>query len=198
MPDANGVILYTTEPCGFCRQAKALLEARGVAYSEVNLAIFSIADRIIVPVTPDLPAMRAAIQRLERQALASGQMHQPITVDVNADATVANITVPIAGTGTDPASNTALTELRDVIVPATVGAVLAGWAFAQRPFFLPHEVTLRDAAADDVTLAATLIVLVIALLVIVPSLFVLFRLTLDQRLRGPLEPIFDVDEGRTR
>jgi cytochrome bd ubiquinol oxidase subunit II len=79
----------------------------------------------------------------------------------------------------------------------TVGAVLAGWAFAQRPFFLPHAVTLRDAAADDVTLAATLIVLVIALLVIVPSLFVLFRLTLDQRLRGPLEPIFEVDEGGT-
>ncbi len=38
MPDANGVTLYTTEPCGFCRQAKSLLEARGVAYSEVNLA----------------------------------------------------------------------------------------------------------------------------------------------------------------
>jgi glutaredoxin 3 len=34
----NGVILYTTEPCGFCRQAKALLQARGVAYREVNLA----------------------------------------------------------------------------------------------------------------------------------------------------------------
>jgi pilus assembly protein CpaE len=32
------------------------------SYSEVNLAIFAIADRILVPVTPDLPAMRAAIQ----------------------------------------------------------------------------------------------------------------------------------------
>jgi glutaredoxin 3 len=38
MSDANQVILYTTEPCGFCRQAKDLLNARGVAYSEVNLA----------------------------------------------------------------------------------------------------------------------------------------------------------------
>ena len=37
MPDANQVIVYTTEPCGFCRQAKALLSARGVDYSEVNL-----------------------------------------------------------------------------------------------------------------------------------------------------------------
>ena len=26
----TGVTLYTTDPCGFCRQAKALLEARGV------------------------------------------------------------------------------------------------------------------------------------------------------------------------
>ena len=38
MADENGVIVYTTEPCGFCRQAKALLAARGVAYAEVNLA----------------------------------------------------------------------------------------------------------------------------------------------------------------
>jgi glutaredoxin 3 len=38
MADENGVIVYTTEPCGFCRQAKALLEARGVGYAEVNLA----------------------------------------------------------------------------------------------------------------------------------------------------------------
>jgi glutaredoxin 3 len=38
MADENGVVVYTTEPCGFCRQAKTLLEARGVNYREVNLA----------------------------------------------------------------------------------------------------------------------------------------------------------------
>ena len=38
MADESGVIVYTTEPCGFCRQAKALLESRGVAFAEVNLA----------------------------------------------------------------------------------------------------------------------------------------------------------------
>jgi glutaredoxin 3 len=32
------IVLYTTEPCGFCRQAKALLQSRGVEYDEVNLA----------------------------------------------------------------------------------------------------------------------------------------------------------------
>ena len=38
MPDTTEVIVYTTEPCGFCRQAKALLQSRGVDYREVNLA----------------------------------------------------------------------------------------------------------------------------------------------------------------
>jgi glutaredoxin 3 len=38
MPDTNRVTLYTTEPCGFCRQAKALLQSRGFVYDEVNLA----------------------------------------------------------------------------------------------------------------------------------------------------------------
>ena len=38
MPDATKITLYTTEPCGFCRQAKALLSARGISYHEVNLA----------------------------------------------------------------------------------------------------------------------------------------------------------------
>ena len=54
------------------RVADAIMEARHrvdaividlhPSYSEVNLAVFAIADRILVPVTPDLPAMRAAIQ----------------------------------------------------------------------------------------------------------------------------------------
>jgi hypothetical protein len=69
------------------------------------------------------PAVRDAIDRLAQRARESGQMGEPITVDVNADATVANITVPIAGTGTDPASNSALADLRDELVPETVGAV---------------------------------------------------------------------------
>jgi glutaredoxin 3 len=38
MADDNRVTLYTTEPCGFCRQAKALLASRGVVFREVNLA----------------------------------------------------------------------------------------------------------------------------------------------------------------
>jgi pilus assembly protein CpaE len=57
------------------RVSDAIMEARHAvdavvidlhpSYSEVNLAIFAIADRVLVPVTPDLPAMRAAIQLKE-------------------------------------------------------------------------------------------------------------------------------------
>ena len=38
MADTTGVTLYTTEPCGFCSQAKTLLQRRGVEYDEINLA----------------------------------------------------------------------------------------------------------------------------------------------------------------
>jgi glutaredoxin 3 len=37
MENGGIVRVYTTEPCGFCRQAKALLASRGVAYEEVSL-----------------------------------------------------------------------------------------------------------------------------------------------------------------
>ena len=32
------VIVYTTEPCGFCRTAKTLLDSRRIPYTEINLA----------------------------------------------------------------------------------------------------------------------------------------------------------------
>ena len=32
------ITVYTTEPCGYCRVAKALLEKRNVPFAEVNLA----------------------------------------------------------------------------------------------------------------------------------------------------------------
>ena len=38
MADDANITLYTTDPCGFCRSAKSLLESRGVSYEEVNLA----------------------------------------------------------------------------------------------------------------------------------------------------------------
>jgi uncharacterized membrane protein YdfJ with MMPL/SSD domain len=78
----------------------------------------------VVVKAPDVnsPLMQTAIERLEQRALASGRMHEPITVDVNEAGTVANISVPIEGKGADDESNASLAVLRDEIVPTTVGA----------------------------------------------------------------------------
>ena len=32
------VTVYTTEPCGYCRTAKALLSRRGIPFEEINLS----------------------------------------------------------------------------------------------------------------------------------------------------------------
>jgi RND superfamily putative drug exporter len=96
------------------------------AYNRMQLAFPGTAlPANVVVEAPDVnaPAVREAIDRLEQRALASGRMYEPITVDVNDEATVANITVPIDGTGTDDASVAALAELREEIVPETVGAL---------------------------------------------------------------------------
>ncbi len=69
----------------------------------------------------EAPAVKAAIDRLRQRAIASGRMYEPITVDVNRDATVANVSIPIAGKTTDRESDAALALLREEIVPETVG-----------------------------------------------------------------------------
>jgi RND superfamily putative drug exporter len=71
----------------------------------------------------DSPSVRGAIVALKREALASGQMHEPITVDVNSTRTLARIAVPLVGDGVDNTSQDALHTLRSSIVPKTVGSV---------------------------------------------------------------------------
>jgi len=69
------------------------------------------------------PAIRAGIVALERGALATGQMHEPILVDVSASHQAARVSIPLVGTGTDAASLGALALLRDRVIPVTIGRV---------------------------------------------------------------------------
>ena len=69
------------------------------------------------------PEFEAALADFRKQALASGQMEDPIEVQANDAGTVAVISVPLAGTGTDDASTEALLTLREDVIPATIGAV---------------------------------------------------------------------------
>jgi RND superfamily putative drug exporter len=67
--------------------------------------------------------VRAAIAELEKQAIATGQMKQPIEVEASRDHTVAIVDIPLVGGGTDDVSKDALVTLRDEVLPATVGKV---------------------------------------------------------------------------
>jgi cytochrome bd ubiquinol oxidase subunit II len=62
-----------------------------------------------------------------------------------------------------------------------VAAIVVGWGAAQSPTFLPG-LTVEQAAAETSTLVALLVGLGIGALILVPSLFVLFRLVLTGRM----------------
>ncbi|HWH94014.1 MAG TPA: MMPL family transporter, partial [Baekduia sp.] len=63
------------------------------------------------------PRIAGAVAQLERDALATGQVKKPIDTSVSADKTVLQVSLPIVGSGTDKASNDALTTLRGDVVP---------------------------------------------------------------------------------
>jgi cytochrome d ubiquinol oxidase subunit II len=69
-----------------------------------------------------------------------------------------------------------------------VGSIIAGWALAQRPTFLPG-LTVEDAAAGRSTLIALLVSVAIGAVVLVPALALLFGLVLrgrfDRKLPAP-------------
>ncbi len=78
---------------------------------------------VAIRANTDSPSTQRAITALESQAIASGQMHGPIEVEANKAHTVARVTIPLAGEGTDKTSNAALQTLRDDVLPATIGKV---------------------------------------------------------------------------
>src|SRR5690348_9669667 len=63
------------------------------------------------------PAVRSAITDLEQRAVASGAVHQPIDITRDSTGTVAVLSMPLAGDGTDSASKQALTTLHDRLIP---------------------------------------------------------------------------------
>jgi uncharacterized membrane protein YdfJ with MMPL/SSD domain len=69
------------------------------------------------------PEVQAGIEQMTEKALASGQMSEPVTTTVSPDKTVAAVSIPLDGNGTDEVSEAALATLRDRVIPSTVGAV---------------------------------------------------------------------------
>jgi uncharacterized membrane protein YdfJ with MMPL/SSD domain len=66
------------------------------------------------------PAVQNSIKEMEKKALATGRIHQPIDEKVNEQGTVAVVSMAIDGEGTDSASNRSLDTLRNDVIPATL------------------------------------------------------------------------------
>jgi cytochrome bd ubiquinol oxidase subunit II len=79
-------------------------------------------------------------------------------------------------------------ELARYVAPVAVGAIVAGWAFAQEPYLLPPALTVEAAAAPDATLAALLIAAAAGMAILIPALAWLFRLALSGKLAYEDEP----------
>jgi uncharacterized membrane protein YdfJ with MMPL/SSD domain len=69
------------------------------------------------------PAVQSAMAELRKQALKSGAVHEPIDVTTDKTHTVAVLSMPLAGHGSNQASKQALTTLRDRLIPGTLGTV---------------------------------------------------------------------------
>ena len=65
----------------------------------------------------------AAIHDLTARAERDPQMGRPVSASVSSSHRTAVVSIPLAGAGTDAASNAALAKLRDALVPQTVGRV---------------------------------------------------------------------------
>ena len=79
------------------------------------------------------PQLRSAIKQLHDQAIATGQLSEPSSVDVNPAKTVAMVNLSVKGNGTDAASNHSIEVLREDVVPATVGKLAGAEAVVSGP-----------------------------------------------------------------
>jgi RND superfamily putative drug exporter len=75
------------------------------------------------------PAVTAGLQQLSKAAADTGEMSAVLQTRVNPAGTVAVVSIPLAGDGTDSTSNHALGALRNEVIPSTIGAVPGAHAY---------------------------------------------------------------------
>jgi RND superfamily putative drug exporter len=69
------------------------------------------------------PKVVAGIHQMTDQAIKSGAANKPVNVEVSKDKSVAVVSLPLDGNGTDAKANAALTKLRGDILPSTIKKV---------------------------------------------------------------------------
>jgi uncharacterized membrane protein YdfJ with MMPL/SSD domain len=111
-----------TAQSGLDAMPKSLPELQ--AFHRLDDAFPGGATGATVAITSDDPAgIDSAIAGFKREALASGEMQNPIDVERSADGSTYRVDVPLAGSGTDRVSDHALATLRNEVLPATIGTV---------------------------------------------------------------------------
>jgi cytochrome d ubiquinol oxidase subunit II len=66
-------------------------------------------------------------------------------------------------------------RLARIAVAAQVVFVLWAWAVAQWPYLIPPDMTIQSAAAPRSALDALLVIIAVGMVVLLPSLWLLFR-----------------------
>jgi anti-anti-sigma factor len=112
--------------CDYCLVAHTRAARQlGVPDSEIQLARQGTSsDPAIAGIHAPAEALEeltSPVGGMELQAIGTGQVNQPIELEMNRDRTVATVSMPLAGTGSDDASKAALETLREDVIPATVG-----------------------------------------------------------------------------
>jgi uncharacterized membrane protein YdfJ with MMPL/SSD domain len=127
---AGGLLVALAVPALELRTAQASIDSYPpqflTAYNRVKDAFPGTeigASVVVKAANVEAPAVQEAIGQLEWRALETGLMNEPIDVDVNSAGTVANISIPVEGEGTDSISNSALAALREEVIPPTLGAL---------------------------------------------------------------------------
>jgi cytochrome d ubiquinol oxidase subunit II len=68
-----------------------------------------------------------------------------------------------------------------ITAAAAVGAVVAGWGVAQYPWLLVDQLTINDAAGAEATLAGLVVVVALAVVIVLPAMVYLLRLTQTEK-----------------
>jgi putative drug exporter of the RND superfamily len=95
-------------------------------YNRIQAAFPGGAEPVqVVVAAPDVTAkpVTAAIDEFKTKALATGQLHEPIDIEVSPNKTAAVVSVGLSGSGTDATSEKAVRTLREEVIPATLGRV---------------------------------------------------------------------------
>jgi RND superfamily putative drug exporter len=96
------------------------------SYEEIQQAFPGAQSPAVVAVqAPDVqtPLMRNALARLKELAAASPRLRGPVNVQISPHRDLAQVEVPLAGNGDEGRSFAALRELRERVLPASIGSV---------------------------------------------------------------------------